>query len=74
MTLKEKIAEIMPNQLNSLVPGGVLKCPYEYKELHGSLKTSEIVDGWCPIKNCACEMCWDREYIEPEVKENDVTR
>ena len=68
MTLKEKIAEMYPLETNSLVTGGVLKCPYEYKELHGSLKTIEIVDGLCPLQNCTCEMCWNRKYIEPGVK------
>jgi len=70
MTLKEKINEIMPDKVSKRFSGGVLGCPYDYEELHNSIETVEIEDHTCPaaVIVIRCEACWNRPYIEPEVR------
>ena len=69
MTLKEKINEIMPDNVSKRFSGGVLWCPYDYEELHNSLETVEIKKQTCPDAVSTCVACWNRKYIEPEVQE-----
>ena len=75
MTLKEKMTEVKPDAVNYCWIGGVYGCPQDYDFLG--------VKGRCPYKanplykglrKDLCIKCWNRECIEPEVKENDVTR
>lgn len=68
MTLKEKVAEMQPSEMNSLVTGGVLCCPRDYSYLLDSLHEPEILGEICGESSLNCEICWNREYIEPEVQ------
>ena len=76
MTLKEKVAEMQPSEINSLVAGGVIQCPREYPYLHGSITEEEISGVDCGVRHCLpetggginCVACWNRKYIEPEVQ------
>lgn len=66
MTLREKVAEVKPEDVDAVYIGGVLLCPWEYDFLG--------VKKECPypeLKVCVehCEKCWDRKYIEPEVQD-----
>ena len=77
MTLKEKVAELQPSEINSLVTGGVIGCPRDYPYLHGSMTKQEILGVECGVGHCLsetggglnCRACWNREYIEPEVQD-----
>lgn len=69
MTLKEKVAEIMPDKVSKRFSGGVFACPYDYKELYNSLEIVETDDNTCPDAVVRCEDCWNRPYIEPEVQD-----
>lgn len=68
MTLKEKINEIMPDNVSTCFVEGVFGCPHQYEELYNSLETVEIKKQTCPDAVSVCEDCWNREYIEPEVQ------
>lgn len=78
MTLKEKVAELQPLEINSLVTGGVIGCPRDYPYLHGSMTELEILGDVCGVDHCLsetgrglnCQACWNRAYIEPEEKED----
>ena len=76
MTLKEKVAEVQPSRINSLVVGGVIGCPRNYAYLHGSISELEILGEACGVDCCLktsrdlkCRTCWNRKYIEPEEKQ-----
>ena len=65
MTLREKMAEVKPDEIDEMWIGGVFGCPFEYDFLG--------VKKECPypeLKVCDenCEKCWNRPYIEPEVQ------
>lgn len=60
MTLKEKVAEMQPDQLEPLIAGGVLLCPYNYSYLH----IDNCMNPSAPYNWDECETCWNREYIE----------
>ena len=66
MTLKEKVAELQPLEINSLVTGGVIGCPRDYPYLLDSLYEPEILGDICGVE-FNCESCWNRPYIDPEV-------
>ena len=68
MTLKEKINEIMPDNVSTCFVEGVFGCPYQYEELYNSLETVEIEEHLCPDAVSGCKDCWNRPYIEPEVQ------
>ena len=70
MTLKEKMAEIMPNKVKEQFVAGVCGCPHRYRELHNSLETVEIEEHICPDEVSGCKACWNRAHIEPEEKED----
>ena len=65
MTLKEKVAELQPDDVDEMYIGGVRYCPFDYDFLGMERK--------CPFLNFVCEEycgeCWDRKYIEPEEKQ-----
>lgn len=66
MTLKEKVAEMQPDEVDKAYIGGVLHCPWKYDFLGVKIE--------CPypeLKVCEerCEKCWNRPYIEPEEKQ-----
>ncbi len=65
MTLKEKVAEVQPEQLEPMIAGGVLQCPYNYPYLH----IDTCMNPNTPYTWNECEACWNREYIEPEEKQ-----
>lgn len=73
MTLKEKVAEIQPEELNFRVIGGVMHCPNHYPYLYGSLTKQEIFGVVCGVavfnEISDCWLCWNRKYIEPEVQD-----
>ena len=64
MTLKEKIAEIKPDNVSTCFVEGVFGCPYQYEELYNSLETVEIENHICPYAVSGCKACWNREYNE----------
>lgn len=65
MTLKEKVAEMDPSQLEPMIAGGVLKCPYDYPYLHVDTCDQNVPYTWDE-----CEACWNRPCIEPEVQDD----
>lgn len=69
MTLKEKVAEMQPSEINSLVAGGVIGCPRDYPYLLDSLYEPEILGEICGESSLNCVACWNRPYIEPEVQD-----
>ena len=69
MTLKEKINEIMPDNVSTCFVEGVFGCPHQYEELYNSLEIVETDDNTCPDAVVRCEDCWNRPYIEPEVQD-----
>ena len=69
MTLKEKMNEIMPDNVSTCFVEGVFGCPHQYEELYNSLETVEIKKQTCPDAVSGCKDCWNRPYIEPEVQD-----
>lgn len=68
MTLKEKVAEIMPEMVGEEFYGSVKNCPSSYDFLKGHYGTE--------VENCSdpydCEKCWSMEYIEDYVTDTNV--
>lgn len=60
MTLKEKVAEIMPERVGEDFYGGVKDCPSSYDFLKGHYG-AEVENCSDP---CDCEKCWNQPYIE----------
>lgn len=56
MTLKEKVAEIMPESIDDKNEGGVLGCPTAYDFLN-------VTEIFCCDD---CEKCWNAEFVEEE--------
>jgi hypothetical protein len=63
MTLKEKVAEVEPEEINKKAVGGVNGCPscYEYLDIP-RIGCSAWMEEETMYK---CEDCWNREYKEP---------
>lgn len=70
MTLKEKVAEIMPEMVGEDFAGGVKVCPMNYDFLKGHYEAKEI-EGHC-FNQYKCEKCWNMEYIEDYVPDINV--
>lgn len=64
MTLKEKVAEIMPEAISD---GDVADCPCDYEFLRGHYDPKLGCKG---TENCV--QCWDSEYIEDYVSDTNV--
>lgn len=63
MTLKEKVAEMMPESIDDKNEGGVLGCPTSYDFLNVTkIDCSDYCDD--------CEKCWNAEFVEEEKEEN----
>jgi hypothetical protein len=60
MTLKEKVTEVQPENINDIWTAGVKDCPGDYDFLN----TGDS-DYKCPfgVEN-NCFACWNREYKE----------
>lgn len=60
MTLKEKVAEIMPERAGEDFYGGVKDCPssYDFLKGHYGAEVEKCSD------TCDCEKCWSQPYIE----------
>ena len=74
MTLREKMAEVKPDEIDELWIGGVLFCPCDVPEIFAESCLQEIEwKSYCPRKENGdimnCIECWNREYIEPEVQD-----
>lgn len=61
MTLREKVADVKPDDVDAVYIGGVRLCPWEYDFL--GVKKECPYPGLCEER---CDKCWDREYIEKE--------
>lgn len=62
MTLKEKVAEMMPERINAIYSGGVKGCPTGYNFLN----VTEIdCSDYCED----CKKCWNAEFVEEEKEE-----
>lgn len=57
MTLKEKVAEVIPECVDEEFIGGVLDCPRDYEFLNTDICL-------CLEVNSDCTACWNREYKE----------
>lgn len=68
MTLKEKVAEIMPEMIGEKFPGGVKTCPMYYDFLKGHYEAK--AENGC-LNQYKCEKCWNMEYIEDAEKTPD---
>lgn len=73
MTLKEKVAKVMPERVGEEFYGGVKYCPTTYIFLKGhyDAKAKER----CFKYKCdryKCEKCWNMEYIEDYVTDTNV--
>lgn len=64
MTLKEKVAEVQPEDINADAFGGVEHCPFKYPFLH--IERCPYPERY-DFENI-CLLCWNREYTEPEEK------
>lgn len=63
MTLKEKLAEMMPERINAIYSGGVKGCPTDYNFLNVTeIDCSDYCDD--------CKKCWNTEFVEEEKEEN----
>lgn len=62
MTLKEKVAEMMPERINATYEGGVKGCPIGYNFLN---VTKIDCSDYCED----CEKCWNAEFVEQEKEE-----
>jgi hypothetical protein len=79
MTLKEKVAEVKPNEIGDFY-GGVCGCPHDYEFLNITKDESRTQckcdNVFCGGKE-ACEECWNREFIysgnPQEVPSTDLT-
>ena len=61
MTLRDKVKEIEPENVNEGNIGGVKACPDDYKYLEGHY----VIDyDNCNGFNSDCYKCWSQEYIE----------
>ena len=61
MTLKEKVAEIQPECIDSCCVGGVQKCPGDYPYLN---------EPEMDYRNCTeddCEDCWNQLFVDKSV-------
>lgn len=62
MTLKEKVAEIMPERINAIYAGGIKGCPTDYNFLNVTeIDCSDYCDD--------CKKCWNTEFVEEEKEE-----
>lgn len=62
MTLKEKLAEMMPERINAIYSGGVKGCPTDYNFLNVTeIDCSDYCDD--------CKKCWNTEFVEEEKEE-----
>lgn len=66
MTLREKMAEVKPDEINEMWIGGVFGCPFGYDFL-GVKKECPYPKS--PVCEINCRKCWNRKYIEPEVQD-----
>lgn len=70
VTLKEKVAEMMPNKISKRFIAGVCGCPCDYN----FLPESKMGFCGCPENEdgeiMSCHECWNREYdgLEEEAK------
>ena len=56
MTLRDKVKEVEPDDVDDDYIGGVYGCPYEYDYLE------ERYSKYCKL--LTCDECWSQEYIE----------
>lgn len=61
MTLKEKVAKVLPELVNEDYVGGVCGCPYEYSYLDFSEDRCIAGDGNGSHDDCL--KCWNQEYV-----------
>lgn len=69
MTLKEKMLEILPENVSDDYEGGVKLCPDSYRFLRGRFKIN--IDNTCACDN-DCKKCWSQPYIEDYVTDTNV--
>lgn len=67
MTLKEKVAEIVPEMVGEDFAGGVKNCPISYDFLKGHYGVKERC-----LHQHDCEKCWSQPYIENVDKDTNV--
>lgn len=65
MTLKEKIAEIKPDEICGDSAGGVFGCPGDYIELRDRMTCNQTCKNNGEDEEM-CEKCWNREYNADE--------
>ena len=65
MTLKEKVAEIMPEAISHIYVCGVTGCPTMYDFLNATNLCTHRSDA----DKSLCEKCWNREFVEEEKEE-----
>lgn len=65
MTLKEKLAEIMPEAISRIYVCGVTGCPTMYDFLNATNLCTHRSDA----DKSLCEKCWNREFVEEEKEE-----
>lgn len=74
MTLKEKMLEILPENVSDDYEGGVKSCPVSYCFLEGHFKIN--TDDTCAYDTRACDndckKCWSQPYIEDYVTDTNV--
>ncbi len=72
MTLKEKVAEIMPEMVGEEFAGGVKNCPISYDFLKGHYDAKAEAEKRC-FNQYDCEKCWSQPYIENVDKDINFT-
>jgi len=61
MTLKDKVAEIEPENVSKSCGGGVLGCPKDYDYLN-AVAISECYERI--VSRVDCKKCWNRKFTE----------
>lgn len=66
MTLKEKVAEMIPEAISHIYVCGVTGCPTMYDFLNATNLCTHRSDA----DKSLCKKCWNREFVEEEKEEN----
>lgn len=75
MTLKDKVREIVPLNIDDQNCGGVFGCPYNYDFLKGHYDNErrKLICKDATMSNTEkCKYCWDEKYIENSDSNEDI--